>query len=100
MDNRRVLDSASLSVVCPHCGHTDIDDFEVIEPDGVQRMRCAECGAHFHFSVMGCGFCGAECLFSWARQPAGDVIDKLACLACERSYVEHEESSATSDLSA
>lgn len=89
MDISRVLDS-SLSVECPHCRHTEVDDFEVVELDSLQAMRCAECGADFHVAVMECPSCGAECLFTWTHEPAAAAIDHLTCPECKRSYVEHE----------
>jgi transcription elongation factor Elf1 len=90
MHSRFLLDSSVLSVTCPHCGHAETDDYEVLESDSLHRMHCAECEDHFHFAVMECISCGAECLFTWMQEPARAAIDDLVCPECKRSYVEHE----------
>lgn len=91
MDVSRLVDLPSpLSIECPHCGHADVDDLELVEPGRLQAIHCAECGADFHCAVMECHSCGAECLFCWATEPDAAAIDHLTCPACARSYVEHE----------
>ena len=61
MDENDLLDlSSALGFECPHCGHVQVDEFEVIKPDSVQAMRCFCCAADFHFAVLECGTCGEE----------------------------------------
>lgn len=99
MDNSRPMES-SLSIACPHCGHAEVDEFEVVEPDCLQAMHCAECGADFHLAVMECPSCGVECVFTWAHEPSAAVIDHLSCPACTRGYAHHEAPSLGTQLHA
>lgn len=90
MDISRLLDvSSPLVVVCPHCGHSEVDELEVVESGGLQEMRCVACGAEYHCVVMECQHCGAECFFSRGRETSRAVVDNLSCPACGWSYVEH-----------
>lgn len=90
MDISRLLDlSSPLVVVCPHCGHSEADDLEVVESGSLQVMHCVACGADFHCVVLECRHCGAECYFSSGHMASQAVIDSLSCPACGWSYVEH-----------
>ena len=100
MDIRHLSASSPLSIECPHCKHAEDDDFEVIEQNALHSMHCVACVGDFHFAVMECRMCGAENLFTWARRPAADAVDNMACPACGRSYVEDEAPSAKSEFAA
>ena len=101
MDNSRLLlDSSSLSIQCPHCGHEEVDDYEVIDSDRIHAIHCAECSASFHCAVMECLTCGAECVFTSTREPSPALTNQLTCPACGRSYVEHEVPSIGSHVHA
>ena len=89
-NSHQLLDSSSLSIQCPHCGQSEVDDYEVIDSDRIHAIRCAECSASFHCAVMECLACGAECVFTWIEEPSSALTDHLTCPACGRRYVEHE----------
>ena len=82
----RVLDSAPLSIQCRQCGGSEIDDYEVVEANSMQTMRCATCGTLMHFAVMECSACGAETLFPWSGEQFPEEHRSLVCGACERHY--------------
>ena len=82
----RLLDSSPLSIQCRRCGVAQSDDYEVVESNSVQFMRCAGCGTVTHFAVMECPSCGAETLFASANQLASEELRNLICAACERHY--------------
>jgi DNA-directed RNA polymerase subunit RPC12/RpoP len=82
----RMLDSSPLSIQCRRCGVAEKDDYEVVETNTIQSMRCASCGSAILFAVLECSVCGAETFFPWASQPASEDLRDLTCGACERRY--------------
>jgi len=99
MDLMRLVDS-SLSVECPHCGHSVTDDYEVIENDVQHAMHCTACGRGFQCAVRMCPACGAESLFTWEHFPSDTTVGSLACLACSRLYIDDEAPAVSADREA
>src|SRR5947208_2416444 len=95
----RRSESESFEIECPHCGRSEEDEYEVIPQGSLQSMHCVGCHAEFHFAVMDCEACGAEHFLAWKRAPTADTFERLACSACGRRYVEHEDASETDGLS-
>jgi transcription elongation factor Elf1 len=96
MDLTRLVDS-SLSVECPHCGHTELDDYEVIEIDIQHDMHCIACGRDFQCTLRMCRACGAESLFSWTHRTSDTAVGSLICLACSGTYTEDEAPPVSTD---
>ena len=92
MDGCHLLESPPLLVGCPHCGHPEADDHEVIEQGSILHMRCPECRATFCLELAECASCGAESLFTWECEPADAVSRSLTCPACGCAYVDGDES--------
>jgi hypothetical protein len=85
MDVGQLLDSSPLSIQCRQCGLAETDDYESVEENRIQSMRCAGCGTVTHFAVIECPGCGAETLLVLAgleTEPA------FICAACERHHVD------------
>jgi len=83
-----LLDSSPLSIQCRLCGLAETDDYESLEENSIQSMRCAGCGTVTHFAVIECQACGAETLFLLASTEAPEVLRNATCAACERHHVD------------
>ena len=84
----RLLDSSPLSIQCRQCGLGESDDYEVVEVNKIQSMRCTGCGTVMHFAVIECSGCGAETLVSLSSPQASEELRSCVCAACERHYVD------------
>ena len=93
MDITRPLASPPLSVECPHCAHVEDDDFELLDGDRRQALRCSACGREFHMAAMECRVCATEHVFSWTHRPPPDRFDHLLCETCQQPYQDHEAAS-------
>ena len=93
MDITRSVDSFPLIVECPHCANAEDDEYELLDRDRLQALRCSACGREFHMAVMECAVCAAECFFSWTHRPGPDRFDHLICGRCQRPYQDHETAS-------
>jgi transcription elongation factor Elf1 len=82
----RLVDSSPLSVQCRSCGLAQIDDYELMDANSIQSMRCADCGTVTHFAVFECPACGGETLFTSASLPASEELRNLICDACEQRH--------------
>ncbi len=91
MDIASTLTYMPLAVVCPHCGHSDEDDYELITDGCVHDMRCGDgCGARFQMAVMECKRCAEESVFSWKSAPSTELLARLACLNCGQAYMDDQ----------
>jgi transcription elongation factor Elf1 len=99
MNDSFLLDlSSPLSMRCPHCGHLEVDDFEVLTEDEVHCMRCCDCAAAYHVIVTECSGCRTESVFTWKDEPTPEAIATIACLACGQHRHEDEEDSPTGEF--
>ena len=78
--------AASHMPCCPFCEHAHVDDFEVLEPNVLNEMRCERCRKVFAFAIMECDRCANEQAFSWATRPAEAALALLTCPHCMRSF--------------
>lgn len=75
-----------LQFACPHCGDAKADDWELLDANRVQTIRCNRCGEHFHLAVMECLPCAHETVFRWGIRPAGSTLAGLRCEGCGRPF--------------
>ncbi len=68
MDLGTPTDSA-LRIVCPQCGHSEIDDLELLASDEVHALTCEVCACCFHLALFECAHCGEETVFVRASVP-------------------------------
>ena len=85
-------DSAVVSFSCPHCGHANADDFELVDPDQVQAVRCDGCGRDFHAVLMECPRCAADSTYQWTQAPGEQALSGLACRQCGQLFANDAES--------
>lgn len=52
--------NGALAFACPHCGHEEVDDYEVIDLDRPFDWRCGACARGFTVLVCECAFCVTE----------------------------------------
>lgn len=100
MDIARPVQSSTLQVECPQCGHPESDDYDVLDINRVVELRCVECRSAFAAAVMECAACGEEALFCWRQKPARERMCVLRCLTCGDTYRDHETLSAAPARSA
>jgi uncharacterized Zn finger protein len=84
----RLPDCTPLSIQCRQCGVAESDDYEVVEANSIQSVRCAGCGTVVRLSVIECSVCGAETLVAWANQPTTENLGSLTCATCARRDVD------------
>jgi transcription elongation factor Elf1 len=89
VESTRVCDAGPLQVACPRCGHAADDDFEVVDQNRGEAMRCSSCDLRFHFLVKECERCGDETVFRWILEPTATTLDALACASCTLMYRNH-----------
>jgi hypothetical protein len=99
MDTRRVGDTSPLQVACPHCGHAEPDDYECLDGDCLQAIRCAHCASTFHVAVMTCEACANETLYTWTQRPTSQQFAALGCDSCDLPYPHHETAGTAPELS-
>jgi transcription elongation factor Elf1 len=80
----------SLKLSGPHCEAEHADQFEVLDPDKLDRMRCDACEKTFSFAIMECHRCAHEQVFTWAHEPAPTVLDMLTCEQCGSTFRFHD----------
>lgn len=90
MDISWSVESCSLQVECPHCGHLEDDEWESLDNDQLHQVRCANCGHTFHIGIAECTVCGNESVFSWASRPMSDWMSRQRCTGCSRPLHDHE----------
>ncbi len=90
MDTCRLLQTATLTVECPHCGQSEDDDFEVIDAARINSMRCPACAKIFHFALIECEGCSAEYVFSWTARPEVFALKPSTCMSCRGQERQHE----------
>jgi transcription elongation factor Elf1 len=97
MDISRSVEAAAASVECPHCGHVEADDYDVLDTDCVYQLRCVECARQFHLAILECPGCEGEGLFAWAQPPLPERMARLACVHCGQRYKDHEADTGWTD---
>ena len=82
-----------LQFQCPHCGHLESDDYEVIDEAVPANWRCDECRLAFRVIVLPCANCAGETVLS--QIPGADLPpwNELLCQQCGQHLRAYEESS-------
>lgn len=82
MDLDEPPETACLSFACPHCGATEVDDFEVLTPDEMHVLGCDACKRRFHLLLAECDICAEECVLTWTAVPSPSQIRSATCHRC------------------
>jgi hypothetical protein len=77
---------SALVLFCPYCTHESFDDFDVLDPDVLDKMRCESCKKEFSFALMECHRCAHEQTFSWKKEPPATALDLLTCSSCDSTF--------------
>jgi hypothetical protein len=85
-----MLAASLVQFVCPKCEAAEVDDYDAVQPLVVHAMRCDHCSGTFHTVLLECPHCESESSFSWTDKPSPADVRALACLACNRPYVQTE----------
>ena len=73
-----------LTLVCPFCQHEHADDFECLDNERADTIRCEnpDCNKEFAFLVRECLACGEESVFTWEGMPTAEALAALFCEHC------------------
>jgi len=73
-----------LTLVCPFCRREHTDDFECLDDDRADTIRCenADCNKRFAYLVRECLACGEESVFTWEGMPTAEALAALFCEHC------------------
>ena len=79
-----------LALQCPYCGHEHTDDFECLDSDRPETLRCENphCNEHFAFLIRECPGCGEESVFTWKTMPASKALIGFFCQHCGAPFGE------------
>jgi hypothetical protein len=98
MPSSQNLSTSPLQVRCPHCGHAEDDDLELLGEAQMDDIRCCQCELVFRMLLLECLACGEETIFSWDNEPPEGDLLRLACAKCQRPYVDHEADALQDDF--
>ena len=73
-----------LTLVCPFCRREHADDFECLDSERADMIRCenCDCNKEFAFLVRECLACGEESAFTWEGMPTPAALAALFCEHC------------------
>ena len=73
-----------LALTCPFCRYEHTDDFECLDDDRADTIRCEnpDCNKRFAYLVRECLACGEESVFTWEGMPTAEALAALFCEHC------------------
>lgn len=86
---------------CPRCGHSNVDEYELLDPGLVHDWRCSSCQKSFALRLAECECCAAESVEIALTQSELGSLAAEFCLACGRPAAslglvdDHEEEVAS-----
>ena len=80
-----------LRVVCPQCGHSEVDDLELLANDEVHALTCEVCACRFHLALFECAQCGEETVFVRASVPTPAEMRAMTCGHCGHPLHDDEQ---------
>jgi hypothetical protein len=85
-----------MEIVCPHCEHRHLDDWEVLQSGDAGLIPCEACGKPFQMLVWACRKCEDHVAHTWV----GDAATKmsLASARCTSCGAPHEQENATANV--
>jgi len=82
---------AGISIICPHCGAAEIDDFELLELEEMHAVGCDACKRRYHLTIVECEDCGEENVLTWTTVPTPGQIRLAACVHCGNRLTDHAD---------
>ena len=72
-----------MTIACPHCGHAEPDDFELIEVNALHDdLVCLRCKQVFAAWIQNCIRCDFEQALTWRIDSVPNHVARLPCLRC------------------
>ena len=73
-----------LTLACPFCRHEHTDDFECLDSERADTIRCEnpDCNKRFAYLVRECLACGEENVFTWEGMLTAEALAALFCEHC------------------
>jgi transcription elongation factor Elf1 len=72
-----------MEILCPHCGHAELDAFELIEVNELHDdFVCANCEQVFAACIRNCIRCDFEQTLAWRVDSVPAPISALPCAQC------------------
>jgi len=72
-----------MKILCPHCGHAELDAFELIEVNELHDdFICARCKQVFVACIKNCIRCDFELALTWHVDSVPGPIAALPCRQC------------------
>lgn len=90
------LEVEPMEIVCPHCEHRHVDDWEVLQSGDAGSITCEACGKSFQMLVWECRKCEDHVAHTWIGDAAAE--SSLAGARCASCGAQHEQENATVDI--
>jgi len=72
-----------MKILCPHCGHAEPDDFELIDVnERHDDFCCASCRQAFTVFIRNCSRCDFEQALTWRLDAVPEGLEALPCVQC------------------
>ena len=79
-----------LCLKCPHCGHTEHDDFEVLEERVIHQCKCESCLSVYWAFFVSCD-CGHDTVKTWGQETSSRDPLSITCEKCCRNLMPEQE---------
>ena len=70
-----------LCIKCPHCAHTERDDFEVLDERVIHECKCESCQSVYWAFFASCD-CGQDTVVTWGQGASFGGPLSLVCKEC------------------
>jgi transcription elongation factor Elf1 len=81
-----------MEIVCPHCAHRHIDDWEVLQSGDAGSITCEGCGKPFEMLIWECRRCEDHVAHTWTGDVAAEVsLTRAKCVSCGAPHEQENE---------
>lgn len=82
MEHDAEMATWAIEIICPRCGASSLDDYELLDAGCVHAMVCESCGGRFSLTIFDCDDCGAETVLRRDDSLDGCEVQESRCATC------------------
>lgn len=85
-----------LAIICPACGHSETDGFEVLAEKTLHHCTCDSCSGKFSMFFSECSCCMHDTVLTWPSEsaPTELALQQLQCETCAQPLTMPDEALA------